>query len=165
MLFIQLKKLSNTIPVTSEPSKASEEAAKVDGEDEKAISNEQETGVPDKDEKTVEIKNHKNVTNIRTSVTKENGSHKRESNKPGKHLKKNKNNATKEIDGSESSETNRGGKEEHREQTKKMSHKRKFASDRSKKSGPESFSGVKEKRQVSDKKRKKKWQFKLRRDW
>ena len=167
--FIQLKKLSNTIPLTSEPSKASEGGAaeKVDGEDEKAISNEQETAIPGKDEKIVEMKNHKKtkVTNKRTSVTKETGGHKRESNRPGKHLKKNKDNDTNEIDGPESTETNGDGKEEHHEQTKQTNHKRKFASDRSKKSGPESFSGVKEKKQVGDKKPKRKWQFKLRRDW
>jgi len=166
--FIQLKKLSNTILVTSESSKASEGAAeKADGEYENTISNEQETAVPGKDEKTVEMKNHKKtkVTNKRTSVTKETGGHKRESNRPGKHLKKNKDKDTNEIDGPESTETNGDGKEEHHEQTKQTNHKRKFASDRSKKSGPESFSAVKEKKQVGDKKPKRKWQFKLRRDW
>jgi len=163
---MQLKKLSNTIPVTSEPSKASEGAAeKADGEDEKAISNEQETVVPGKDEKTVQMKNHKKtkVTHKRTIVTKETGGHKRESNRPGKHLKKNKDKDTKEIDGPESTETNGDRKGEHREQTKQTSYKRKFAFNNSKKSGPESNSGVKEKKQVSDKKLKRK--FKLRREW
>jgi ribosomal RNA methyltransferase Nop2 len=163
---MQLKKLSNTIPVTSEPSKASEGAAeKADGEDEKAISNEQETAVPGKDEKTVQMKNHKKtkVTHKRTIVTKETGGHKRESNRPGKHLKKNKDKDTKEIDGPESTETNGDRKGEHREQTKQTSHKRRFASNNSKKGGPESNSGVKEKKQVSDKKPKRK--FKLRREW
>jgi ribosomal RNA methyltransferase Nop2 len=165
MLLVQLKKLSNTIPVTSESSKASEGAAeKADGEDENTISNEQETAVPGKDEKTVQMKNHKKtkVTNKRTSITKETGVHKPESNRPGKHLKK-KDSDTKEIDGPESTETNGDRKEEHREQTKQTSYKRKFAFNNSKKSGPESNSGVKEKKQVSDKKLKRK--FKLRREW
>lgn len=165
---IQLKKLSNTIPVSSEPPKAAEGAAeKADGEDEKVISNEQETGVPGKDEKTVEMKNHKKtkVTNKRTSVAKEAGGYKREPNRSGKHLNKNKDTDTKEVDGPESTETNGDGKEEQREQTKQTSHKRKIDSDKTKKSGPVSFSGVQEKNQVSGKKTKRKWQFKLRRDW
>ncbi|KAJ1280787.1 hypothetical protein BS78_04G259400 [Paspalum vaginatum] len=164
----KLKKLSNTIPVTSEPSKASEGAAEkadpsTDDKDEKTVPDEQGTAVPDENEKAVDVKSHKRSkkTTRGTSVTKETGDHTRIPNKPAKHLKSH----TKETDGPESTETKEDGKEVHREQTKQTSHKRKFASDGTKKFGPKRTSGIKEKKPVSDKKRKKKWQFKLRRDW
>lgn len=161
--------------MTSELSKASEGAAEKadcseDGEDEKAVSNEQEAAVPGKDEKTVQTKNHREtkMTNKITSVTKETGGHKRESDRLGKHLKKNKDKDTKETDGPESTETNGDGKEVCPEQTKQTSYKKKFASitsDRTKKSGPKNSLGIKEEKQVGEKKPKRKWQFKLRRDW
>ncbi|XP_047082422.1 26S rRNA (cytosine-C(5))-methyltransferase NOP2B-like [Lolium rigidum] len=50
------------------------------------------------------------------------------------------------------------------EQTEQISHKKK-RSDKIKKSGSKSTSEIKEKKPVSDNKRKRKWQFKLRRDW
>ena len=167
--FIQLKKLSNTIPVTSESSKASEGAAEKadlsgDDEDKKAVSDEQEKGVPDKDEKAVPMKNHKDTkfkTNKGTSVAK---ATKGVPDRPAKHPENHKKDAM-ETDGPESTETNGDGKEVHLEQNKKKGPKRKIASDRTKKLDPKSTSGIKEKKPVSDKKRKKKWQFKLRRDW
>ncbi|RLN08254.1 25S rRNA (cytosine-C(5))-methyltransferase nop2-like [Panicum miliaceum] len=164
----KLKKLSNTIPVTSESSKASEEAAEKadlsgDDDDKKAVPDEQEKGVPDKDEQAVPMENHKDAkkTNKGTSVAKET---KRVPDRPAKHPKNPKKDSM-ETDGPESTETNGDGKEVHLEQTKQKGHKRKFDSDRTKKLGPKSTSGIKEKKPVSDKKRKKKWQFKLRRDW
>lgn len=166
--FIQLKKLSNTIPVTSESSKASEGAAeKVDpsGDDEdkdKEAEQEQEKGVPDKDEKAVQMKNHKETkkSNKERSVPKE------ATRVPdrAKHIKKQKKD-TVETDGPESTEKNGGGKEVHQEKTKQAGHKKKIASDGTKKFGPKNPTGIKEKKPVSDKKRKRKWQFKLRRDW
>ncbi|TKW41339.1 hypothetical protein SEVIR_1G307600v4 [Setaria viridis] len=166
----KLKKLSNTIPVTSESSKASEVAAEKadpsgDDEDKKAVpeEQEQEKGVPDKDEKAVRMKNHKETkkSNKERSVPKETT---HVPDRPAKHLKKQKKDAM-ETDGPESTEKNGDGKEVHQEQTKQAGHKKKFASDRTKKFGPKSTSGIKEKKPVSDKKRKRKWQFKLRRDW
>ncbi|PAN07972.1 hypothetical protein PAHAL_1G377000 [Panicum hallii] len=164
----KLKKLSNTIPVTSEPSKASEGAAEKadlsgDDEDKKAVPDEQEKGVPDKDEKAVPMRNHKDTkkTNKGTSVAKET---KGVPDRLAKHPKNHKKDAM-ETDGPESTETNGDGKEVHLEQTKQKGHKRKFDPDRTKKLGPKSTSGIKQKKPVSDKKRKKKWQFKLRRDW
>ncbi|CAN6233651.1 unnamed protein product [Urochloa humidicola] len=163
----KLKKLSNTIPVTSESSKASEEAAvkadpSGDDKDKEAIPDEQEKGVPDKDEKAVLMKNHKETKKTtKGSVAKET---KRVPDRPAKHLKNHKKYAM-ETDGPESTETNGDGKEVHREQSKQTGHKKKFALDKTKKFGPKSTSGIKEKKPVSDKKRKRKWQFKLRRDW
>jgi len=167
--FIQLKKLSNTIPMMAESSKASDGAAERadlsgDDEDKKAVPDEQEKGVPDKDEKAVPMKNHKDTkfkTNKGTSVAK---ATKGVPDRPAKHPENHKKDAM-ETDGPEKTETNGDGKEVHLEQNKKKGPKRKIASDRTKKLDPKSTSGIKEKKPVSDKKRKKKWQFKLRRDW
>ncbi|XP_062220167.1 26S rRNA (cytosine-C(5))-methyltransferase NOP2B-like [Phragmites australis] len=156
----KLKKLSNTIPETSEPSKVSEGAAEKadhtsDGEDVKTIP----------DEPPVQMKNHKEFkkTDERSSITNETGDNKRVPDRPAKQVKNDK--GTKKTDGRKSTETNGDGEEVHRGQTEQTSHKKKSASDRTKKIGPKSSSGIKEKKPVSDKKRKKKWQFKLRRDW
>lgn len=167
-LFIQLKKLSNTIPVTSESSKASEGAAEMadsseDDEDKKTVNDEQEKGVPDKEEKAVQMKNRKGTkkTNKGANITKET---KHVPDRPAKHIKNHKKDAL-ETDGPESTEPYVDGKEVHREETKQTGQKKKSTSDRTKKFGPKSTSGLKEKKPVSDKKRKRKWQFKLRRDW
>ncbi|OEL38369.1 putative 28S rRNA (cytosine-C(5))-methyltransferase [Dichanthelium oligosanthes] len=159
----KLKKLSNTIPETSESSKASEGAVEKadpsgDDEDTKAVPDEQEKSVPDKDEKAVQMKNHKDTkkANKGTSEPKPD--------KPAKHLKNHKKDAM-ETDGPESTETNEDVKEVRHEQTKQTGNKKKIASDRTKKFAPKSTSVIKEKKPVSDKKRKRKWQFKLRRDW
>ncbi|CAL4885097.1 unnamed protein product [Urochloa decumbens] len=163
----KLKKLSNTIPVTSESSKASEGAAEEadpsgDDEDKEAVPDEQEKGVPDKDEKAVLMKNHKEMKKTnKGSIAKKT---KRVPDKPAKHPKNHKKDAM-QTDGPESTESNGDGKEVLQEQTKKTGQKKKFASDKTKKFGPKSTSGTKEKKPVSDKKRKRKWQFKLRRDW
>lgn len=157
--FIQLKKLSNAIPVASESSKASEGVAEKadpsgDDEDKKAVDDEQEKAVPDKEEKAVQMKNRKETkkTDKGANITK-----------GAKRVPDKKD--VMETDGPESTETNGDGKEVHREETKQTGQKKKLASDRTKKFGPKSTSGLKEKKPVSDKKRKRKWQFKLRRDW
>ncbi|KAF8729613.1 hypothetical protein HU200_017561 [Digitaria exilis] len=164
----KLKKLSNTIPVTSESSKASEGAAEMadsseDDEDKKTVNDEQEKGVPDKEEKAVQMKNRKGTkkTNKGANITKET---KHVPDRPAKHIKNHKKDAM-ETDGPESTEPNGDGKEVHRKETKQAGQKKKSTSDRTKKFGPKSTSGLKEKKPVSDKKRKRKWQFKLRRDW
>ena len=155
--------------MTAESSKASDGAAERadlsgDDEDKKAVPDEQEKGVPDKDEKAVPMKNHKDTkfkTNKGTSIAK---ATKGVPDRPAKHPENHKKDAM-ETDVPEKTETNGDGKEVHLEQNKKKGPKRKIASDRTKKLDPKSTSGIKEKKPVSDKKRKKKWQFKLRRDW
>ncbi|KAL6911400.1 hypothetical protein ACP4OV_000205 [Aristida adscensionis] len=158
----KLKKLSNTIPVASEPSKVSEGAA--EKADDSSDEDEKKKGVPD--EPTVQMKHKKEIkkTNGQLDITKETGDHKRVTDGRAKQLKNHKK-GTKERDGPKSTETNGDVKEVHHEQTKQRGLKTKPASDRSKKFGPKSSSGTKEKKPVSDKKRKRKWQFKLRRDW
>ncbi|KAL6635045.1 hypothetical protein ACP70R_027716 [Stipagrostis hirtigluma subsp. patula] len=171
----KLKKLSNTIPVTSEPSKASEEAAEKadvnsDDKDEKAAA----------DELPIQIKKNKE-TNGRSNITKETGDDKRVPDGPARQLKnhkkgtketdgptkqlKNHKKVTKETDGPKSTETNGDGKEVHHEQTKQTNLKKKPASDGAKKFDPKSSSGTEEKKPVSGNKPKRKRQFKLRRDW
>ncbi|CAL5019312.1 unnamed protein product [Urochloa decumbens] len=162
----KLKKLSNTIPSTSESSIASEGAAEKadpsgDDKDKEAVPGEQEKAVSDKDEKAVPMKNHKETKKTNKGSGKET---KHVPDRSPKHLKNHKKDVM-ETDGPESTETNGDGKEVRQEQTKQTGHKKKFASDKTKKFGPKSTSGTKEKKPVSDKKRKRKWQFKLRRDW
>ncbi|TVU28315.1 hypothetical protein EJB05_19829, partial [Eragrostis curvula] len=154
----KLKKFSNTIPTTSEPSKASEGAAEeVDGssddEGEKVVCDE-----------PVKMKNHKGTkrTDERPSITKDTED-KPVPDKPAKQLNNRK--GKRKTDGPKSNETIGDGKEASHEKTEQLSHTKKSASDGTKKYGPKSTSGTKEKKPVSDKKRKRKWQFKLRRDW
>uniref|UniRef100_A0A0A9DLZ9 SAM-dependent MTase RsmB/NOP-type domain-containing protein n=1 Tax=Arundo donax TaxID=35708 RepID=A0A0A9DLZ9_ARUDO len=157
----KLKKLSNTIPAASEPSKASEVAAeKADN----SSDDEDERTVPE--QPPVQKKNHKEdkKTNERVTIIEETGDHKRTPDGLAK-LIGNHRKGTKKTDGPKSTGTNVGRKEVHRGQTEQTSHKKKSASDGTKKFGPKSTSGVKEKKPVSDKERKRKWQFKLRRDW
>ncbi|KAM3225383.1 hypothetical protein ACQJBY_058262 [Aegilops geniculata] len=74
----------------------------------------------------------------------------------------------KRSNGPKSAVTNGEKKDVPEEQTEQTSHKKKHVSDKIKKSGSKSTSGTKEKKPVSNegsKKRKRKWQFKLRRDW
>jgi 25S rRNA (cytosine2870-C5)-methyltransferase len=158
---MQLKKLSNTIPTTSEPSKVSGVAAeKVDGssddEGEKAV----------RDEQPSQMKNHKGgkKTDERSSITEDIADDKPVPDRPpAKKLSKDK--GKRKADSPKSTETNVDGKEVIHEKTEQTSHKKKSATDGTKISGPKSASGTKEKKPVSDKKRKRKWQFKLRRDW
>ncbi|KAM3243297.1 hypothetical protein ACQJBY_055322 [Aegilops geniculata] len=74
----------------------------------------------------------------------------------------------KRSNGPKSAGINGEKKDVPEEQTEQTSHKKKHVSDKIKKSGSKSTSGTKEKKPVSNegsKKRKRKWQFKLRRDW
>ncbi|GJM86687.1 hypothetical protein PR202_ga02571 [Eleusine coracana subsp. coracana] len=156
----KLKKLSNTIPTASEPSKVSGEAAEKaddssDDEGEKAV----------RDEQPIQKKNHKGTkkTDERSSISKDTEDGKPVPDRPAKQFGDHK--GKRKSDGPKSTETNGDVKEVNNEKTDKTRHKKKYALDGTEQSGPKSTSGTKEKKPVSDKKRKKKWQFKLRREW
>ncbi|GJN22082.1 hypothetical protein PR202_gb09615 [Eleusine coracana subsp. coracana] len=156
----KLKKLSNTVPTTSEPSKVSGEAA------EKADDSSDDEGEKaSRDEQPIQKKNHKGTkkTDERSSISEDTEDDKPVPDRPAKQFGNHK--GKRKSGGSKSTETNGDVKEVNNEKTDKTRHKNKSALDGTKQSGTKSTSGTKEKKPVSDKKRKKKWQFKLRREW
>jgi ribosomal RNA methyltransferase Nop2 len=130
-------------------------------------SSDPESAVGDKEQthtaQTEHIKSHKGPKKSKGPRNAEtNGDKKEASNEKTEKVKGHK--SAKRSDGPKSAGVSGDKIDTPDEQTEQTSHKKK-PTDKIKKSGSKSTSVIKEKKPVSDNKRKRKWQFKLRRDW